>query len=88
MHDPLYTDAELASHGFAAWHPIELRDWAPEALVLVTGHSAFADLDLAVTAPGGPSRGGRRPEVLGVRRNGRARAHLYRCGPGGHATHP
>ena len=47
VHDPLYTDAELASHGFAAWHPSRLGDWAPEALVLVTGHSAFADLDLA-----------------------------------------
>jgi nucleotide sugar dehydrogenase len=46
VHDPLYTDAELASHGFAAWHPDRLRDWAPEALVLVTGHSVFADLNL------------------------------------------
>jgi nucleotide sugar dehydrogenase len=46
VHDPLYTDAELASHSFAAWHPDQLGDWAPEALVLVTGHSAFADLDL------------------------------------------
>jgi nucleotide sugar dehydrogenase len=46
VHDPLYTDAELASHGFTAWHPDHLRDWAPEAVVLVTGHSAFAGLDL------------------------------------------
>ncbi len=21
VHDPLYTDAELAAHGFGAWHP-------------------------------------------------------------------
>jgi nucleotide sugar dehydrogenase len=46
VHDPLYTDAELASHGFTAWHPDHLRDWAPEAAVLMAGHSAFADLDL------------------------------------------
>jgi hypothetical protein len=42
----LYTDAELALHGFTAWHPGDLSDWAPEAVVLMTGHSAFADLDL------------------------------------------
>ena len=47
IHDPLYTDAELASHSFNAWHPDQLSDWAPQALVLVTGHSVFADLDLA-----------------------------------------
>ena len=46
VHDPLYTDAELASLGFITWHPDQLGDWAPEALVLVTGHNAFADLDL------------------------------------------
>jgi nucleotide sugar dehydrogenase len=46
VYDPLYTDAELASHGFTAWHPDRLRDWAPEAVVLMTGHRAFADLDL------------------------------------------
>ena len=46
VHDPLYTDAELALHGFTAWHPGDLSDWAPEAVVLMTGHSAFADLDL------------------------------------------
>ena len=47
---PLYTDAELASHGFTAWHPDHLSDWAPEAIVLMTGHSAFADLDLVASA--------------------------------------
>lgn len=46
VHDPLYTDAELASHGFTPWHPDLLSDWAPEATVLMAGHSAFADLDL------------------------------------------
>jgi nucleotide sugar dehydrogenase len=46
VHDPLYADAELTAHGFAAWHPDRLAEWAPEALVLVTGHSAFAGLDL------------------------------------------
>lgn len=47
VYDPLYTAAELASHGFAEWNPGHLATWAPEALVLVTGHDAFADLDLA-----------------------------------------
>jgi nucleotide sugar dehydrogenase len=46
VHDPLYTDAELTSRGFTAWHPDHLRDWAPEAVVLMAGHRAFADLDL------------------------------------------
>ena len=46
VHDPLYTDTELASHGFSTWRPDQLGDWAPEAIVLVTGHSAFAGLDL------------------------------------------
>lgn len=46
VHDPLYTDAELAAHGFAGWSPDRLGEWAPEALALVTGHSAFANLDL------------------------------------------
>jgi nucleotide sugar dehydrogenase len=46
VHDPLYTDSELALHHFAGWNPDHLDDWAPEALVLVTGHSSFADLDL------------------------------------------
>lgn len=46
VHDPLYTDAELAAHNFAGWSPDHLDNWAPEALVLVTGHSAFAGLDL------------------------------------------
>jgi nucleotide sugar dehydrogenase len=46
VHDPLYTDAELSSHGFTPWSPERLRDWAPEAVVLMTGHRAFADLDL------------------------------------------
>jgi nucleotide sugar dehydrogenase len=46
VYDPLYTDMELASHGFIGWTPGHKDGWAPEALVLVTGHSAFADLDL------------------------------------------
>lgn len=46
VHDPLYADAELASHGFTPWHPDLLGGWAPEAAVLMAGHSAFADLDL------------------------------------------
>ena len=53
MHDPLYTDAELASHGFTTWHPDHLRDWAPEAVVLMVGHRAFADLDLATLREAG-----------------------------------
>lgn len=53
VHDPLYTDTELASHGFTAWHPDNLSDWAPEAVVLVTGHSAFADLDLGALRKAG-----------------------------------
>jgi nucleotide sugar dehydrogenase len=46
LHDPLYTEAELASHRFVAWWPDRLEHWAPEALVLITGHNAFTDLDL------------------------------------------
>lgn len=46
VHDPLYSAAELRDHGFAGWDPGE-AGWQPEALVLVTGHSAFAGLDLA-----------------------------------------
>jgi nucleotide sugar dehydrogenase len=53
VHDPLYTDAELASYGFAPWRPTELGEWAPEALVLVTAHSAFADLDLVALREAG-----------------------------------
>ena len=53
VHDPLYTDAELASHGFTAWHPDQLRDWAPEAVVLMAGHHAFTDLDLATLREAG-----------------------------------
>lgn len=45
LHDPLYTDAELATHNFTAWSPDQLDDWAPDAMVLVTGHRAFAHLD-------------------------------------------
>jgi nucleotide sugar dehydrogenase len=46
VHDPLYTDTELTSHGFVGWTPGQRDGWAPEAVALVTGHSAFADLDL------------------------------------------
>lgn len=53
VHDPWYTDAELASHGFTPWHPDRIGDWAAEAIVLVTGHSAFAELDLAALRDAG-----------------------------------
>lgn len=53
VHDPLYTDAELASHGFTPWHPDHVRDWAPEAVVLMAGHRAFADLDLGTLREAG-----------------------------------
>jgi nucleotide sugar dehydrogenase len=53
VYDPLYTAAELASHGFTEWRPDDLAAWAPEALVLVTGHNAFADLDLAALRQAG-----------------------------------
>jgi nucleotide sugar dehydrogenase len=46
LYDPLYTGSELAGHGFTSWRPDQLRDWAPDALALVTGHRTFADLDL------------------------------------------
>jgi hypothetical protein len=46
VRDPLYSAAELEGHGFASWDPAE-TEWRPEVLVLVTGHSAFAELDLA-----------------------------------------
>lgn len=46
VHDPLYSDEELADHGFATWDP-DAADWRPEAVVLATGHAAFAELDLA-----------------------------------------
>lgn len=46
VHDPLFSDAELDRHGFASWEPTA-ADWMPEAVVLVTGHTAFRDLDLA-----------------------------------------
>ncbi len=53
VYDPLYTAAELASHGFAEWNPGDLAAWAPQALVLVTGHSALAGLDLAALRQAG-----------------------------------
>jgi nucleotide sugar dehydrogenase len=53
LHDPLYTDAELAAHNFTAWCPDQLDDWSPEAVVLVTGHSAFAHLDLKALSQAG-----------------------------------
>jgi nucleotide sugar dehydrogenase len=53
VHDPLYADAELASHGFTPWHPDHVGDWAPEAAVLMAGHSAFADLDLGTMRDAG-----------------------------------
>jgi nucleotide sugar dehydrogenase len=52
VHDPLYADGELEGHGFAPWSPNE-RAWRPEALVLATGHTAFARLDLAALRAGG-----------------------------------
>lgn len=52
VHDPLYSAAELEGHGFAAWDPAS-TEWRPAALVLVTGHSAFAGLDLAALREAG-----------------------------------
>ena len=52
VHDPLYTDQELAAHGLAAWAP-DSPEWNPEAVILVTGHTAFRDLDLAELRAGG-----------------------------------
>ncbi len=46
VHDPLFSDSELEGHGFAPWDPAAAA-WRPEALILVTGHTAFDDLDLA-----------------------------------------
>lgn len=46
VHDPLFGDGELRGHGFAPWSPAA-DGWSPEALALVTGHTAFAELDLA-----------------------------------------
>ena len=45
VYDPLYTETELTSHGFIGWIPGQEHGWAPEALALVTGHRAFAELD-------------------------------------------
>lgn len=45
VHDPLFSDDELRGHGFAPWAPDE-DEWRPEALVLVTGHTAFRELEL------------------------------------------
>ena len=45
VHDPLYTAEELADHGFATWDP-DSAGWRPEAVVLATGHAAYAQLDL------------------------------------------
>ena len=52
VHDPLYTDQELAAHGLAAWAP-DSPEWNPEAVILVTGHTAFGDLELAELRAGG-----------------------------------
>ncbi|HMB51661.1 MAG TPA: nucleotide sugar dehydrogenase, partial [Thermoanaerobaculia bacterium] len=52
VHDPLYSVAEIEAHGFAAWDPGP-PEWRAEALVLVTGHSAFAGLDLAALRDAG-----------------------------------
>lgn len=46
VHDPLYTDDELGSHGFTPCTP-GVADWHPTALVLATSHTTFKTLDLA-----------------------------------------
>lgn len=45
VYDPLYTEEELGRHGFTAWTP-DTSDWAPTAVILATGHTAFEALDL------------------------------------------
>lgn len=52
VHDPLFAETELREHGFATWTPSS-PEWKPEALVLVTGHRAFEDLDLAALSADG-----------------------------------
>ena len=45
VHDPLYSDEELTGFGLSPWSPQDAA-WSPEALILVTGHDAFKELDL------------------------------------------
>lgn len=52
VHDPLFNDAELEGHGFAPWDPAA-GEWQPEALILVTGHTVFRQLDLDALRDGG-----------------------------------
>ncbi len=49
LHDPLYTPDEVRALGF---EPGSFED-RPAALVLNTGHPAYADLDFAALARGG-----------------------------------
>jgi nucleotide sugar dehydrogenase len=52
VHDPLYSDEELADHGFSPWTPGS-PDWSAQAVILATGHAGFRDLDLADLGAGG-----------------------------------
>jgi nucleotide sugar dehydrogenase len=52
VHDPLFDEAELASHGLAAWSPGSPA-WRPEALVLATGHTSYRGLDLSALREAG-----------------------------------
>jgi nucleotide sugar dehydrogenase len=51
LHDPMYSDDEIRAHGFV---PAQLTAGkAPDAVVLVTSHREFADLDFAAFVRGG-----------------------------------
>lgn len=45
VHDPLFSQAELAEHELTAWDP-DSPDWRPQAVVLATGHTSYRGLDL------------------------------------------
>ncbi len=66
LHDPLYDDAEIRAHGFT---PAPLDAPGVDAVVLVTAHAQYADLDPAVLAGRGvravaDGRGAWAPEVV------------------------
>ncbi len=52
VHDPLFDEAELTAHGFRSWDPAS-SEWRAEAIVLVTGHTAYGGLDLGSLREGG-----------------------------------
>jgi len=51
LHDPLYTDDELRSHGFVPGSTTD--EPAPEVIILNTAHDAYAQLDFAALADRG-----------------------------------